>query len=290
MKFTDINRENLLRNARLLFFLFLGNVMIAFAVCAFVIPYRFMLGGSTGIALVVNHFIPLRISVITAISNTFLFIMGYIFLGKKFAAASLFSSVLYPVILGIFEDMAMGGVFVQDRLLAAVASGIIMGVGVGFIIRAGGSSGGMDIPPCILQRYKGIPVGNSMIVFDLFILLSQISYQGISQIMYSVLIIVLTGVAINRTIILGDGKVQVLIISDMYRAVAETVMKRADCGATFLQIETAYKGEDQKAVLCVIPSKKYPLVKKTALEVDDDAFIVTSSVVGVNGRGYTLAR
>ena len=162
----------------LLFFLVLGNVLIAFGVCAFVVPNRFMMGGTTGIALALQHIVPLKLSALSGILYGGLFFLGLFALGREFAAASLFSSFFFPVVLGFFETMPLASLFLQDRTVAALSAALVCGSGVGLIIRAGGSSGGMDIPPCVLWKYRGIPVGTSMFFFDAAILAAQMCFQG----------------------------------------------------------------------------------------------------------------
>ena len=148
------------QNLKLLIYTLLGNTMLAFAVCAFIVPQDFMLGGSSGIALTVQCFAPFRLSVISAVTNVLLFSLGWAFLGWKFAANSLLSTIVYPIIMGIMEVSPVGKLFVgEDKLICALYCSILIGVGVGLVVRGGGSTGGMDIPPCILQKYKGIPVG-----------------------------------------------------------------------------------------------------------------------------------
>lgn len=184
----------------------LGNMLIAFSVCAFIVPNQFMLGGSTGIALTVQHWILVPLSTITAVTNSALFVVGLIFLGKKFAMTSLCSTMLYPVILSAFEHLPLERLLQGETLLAAVAAAILMGLGLGLVIRAGGSTGGMDIPPCILQKYRGIPVGTSMLVFDIIVLFMQVSYSGINGILYSIVIILLTSQTVNRTVAYESGR------------------------------------------------------------------------------------
>ena len=140
----------------------LGNAMLAFAVCAFVVPYGIMLGGSSGISLAIRHFLPnVRLSAISAVVNLLLFLMGWIFLGKKFAATSLMSTILYPAVLAVFELLPLGTLFREEILVVGLCSGLLIGLGIGLVVRVGGSTGGMDIPPCILQKYfvSGVMTG-----------------------------------------------------------------------------------------------------------------------------------
>ncbi len=158
----------------------------------------------------------------------------------------------------------------------------------GFML--GGSTGGMDIPPCILQKYKGIPVGTSLMVFDTLIVLAQVFIKGLDGILYSVLIVFLISTVVNRTIVSGESKVQIIIISRKFGEIRQELLGNQDSGATMLNIETGYSGEDMKAVFCITYTKKFPAVQDAVLKVDPKAFIVTSEVKNVNGRGYTLAR
>ena len=279
-----------MKRVAILFYILAGNILLAFAVCAFVIPNNFMLGGSTGIALVIRSLIPAPVSVITAGINLLLFLLGFLFLGKKFAMTSLLSTILYPVILAIFETQSMGAWFAQDTLLSAVFAGVLMGSGIGLVIRAGGSTGGMDIPPCILQKVKGIPVGNSMVFFDIIILALQILRGGWDGILYGIVVIVLTSGMANRMLLSGERKIQLIIISPDYETIAKAVLEELDRGLTFFDIETGYCNEKQKAVFSVVYAKQYPLLRDCALSIDPNAFIVAAPVANVNGRGYTLSR
>ena len=273
-----------------LFYIVIGNVFLAFAVCAFVVPNRFMLGGSTGIALAVQSWIPAPISVISAVVNVSLFLLGFVFLGKQFAMTSLLSTVIYPIILGFFEKLPVGTWFSGDTLLCAVFAGVMMGGGIGLVIRAGGSTGGMDIPPCILQKLKGIPVGNSMMAFDILILGVQIMRGGWDGILYGIVVIVLTSAMVNKTLLSGEQKIELIIISPRYEEICQAILKELDSGVTFLNIETGYQKERQKAVFSVVYGKQYAGFRDKVLSIDPSAFIVAAPVMNVNGRGDTLAR
>ena len=269
----------------------LGNALLAFAICAFVVPNGFMLGGSTGIALSVQHFFPeLPLSLLSAIINGTLFVIGWIFLGKRFAMTSLLSTVVYPVIMAIFEQFPLGTLLQADILTCAIFASALAGLGIGIVVRVGGSTGGMDIPPCILQKYKGIPVGTSMMVFDTAIVLLQVCLNGLEGVLHSILIVFLISTVVNKTVVSGENAVQIIIISPAYEQVRKELLGALDTGATMLSIETGYTAEKQKAVFCVTYAKRYPAVREAVLRVDPGAFIVTTDVKNVNGRGYALSR
>jgi uncharacterized membrane-anchored protein YitT (DUF2179 family) len=269
----------------------LGNAMIAFAICAFVVPNDIMLGGSGGIALFVQHFIPgLRLSVISAVTNVSLFLLGLIFMGWQFAATSLLSTLIYPLILAVFESLPVATLFHENIVVTALACGVICGLGIGLVVRVGGSTGGMDIPPCILKKYKGIPVGTSIMFFDILVLLMQVVVKGVDGLLLSLLVIVVMSATINKTILTGEKKVQVIIISKEIQKIREQLLKDVDCGVTMLEIEGGYEGEKQQGILSVVYASKYPAIRSVALQMDKHAFIVVSDVTDVNGKGYTVAR
>ncbi len=268
----------------------IGNALLAFSICAFVIPNDIMLGGSNGIALFIQQFIPVRLSVIAAVVNIILFLLGLIFLGWKFAATSLMSTIIYPIILGIFEMFPLDTLFNENIVVSALACGVLCGLGIGMVIRVGGSTGGMDIPPCILNKYKGIPVGTSVMFFDTLVVLMQVAVKGMDGLLLSILVIVVMSSTINKTLLSGEKKIQVIIISPEIQAIRQEILKKIDCGVTMLEVEGGYEGVKQQAILSVVYSSKYPEIRNVALALDKNAFVVASDVTDVNGKGYTLSR
>ena len=276
---------------KVLIYTLLGNTLLAFAVCAFIVPQNFMLGGSSGIALTLQHFLPIRLSVLSGMAGISLFCLGWAFLGWKFAANSLLSTIIYPIIMGIMEVTPVGTLFVgEDKLICALYCSLFIGMGVGLVVRVGGSTGGMDIPPCILQKYKGIPVGKSLMFFDGAVILAQLLLKGTDGILYSLLIVVLTGMVIDHTIVSGEATVQITIISPEHERIRHEILDNINCGVTMLDIETGMTAEKQQAILSVVYAKKYPEIRDAALKIDKNAFIIASDVKNVNGQGYTLER
>ena len=276
---------------KVLTYTLLGNSLLAFAVCAFIVPQNFMLGGSSGIALTVQHFIPIRLSVISGIAGLSLFCLGWGFLGWKFAANSLLSTIIYPIIMGIMEITPIGTLFVsEEKLICALYCALLIGTGVGLVVRVGGSTGGMDIPPCILQKYRGIPVGKSLMFFDGAVILAQVLLKGTDGILYSLLILVLTSMVIDRTIVSGEATVQITIISPEHERIRHEILDNINCGVSMIDMETGLTGEKRQAILSVVYAKKYPEIRDAALKIDKTAFIIASDVKNVNGQGYTLER
>ena len=283
--------NNLKHDLKLIASVLVGNTLLAFAICAFVIPNDIMLGGSGGISLFIQQFLPeVRLSIISAVVNAGLFVLGWIFLGWKFAATSLASTIIYPIILGIFETMPIGTMFNEDIVLSALACAVLFGLGIGLVVRAGGSTGGMDIPPCILFKLFNIPIGKSIIFFDTLVVLIQVVIKGMDGILCSILVIAVMSIVIDKTIVTGERTQQMIIISPESAKIRDFILHEANCGATMLNTESGYEGKPQQAVLTVVYANKYPEIRDGALAIDPKAFIITSEVTNVNGIGYTLSR
>ncbi len=279
------------KHVEMLLYTLLGNAMLAFAVCAIVVPRGIMMGGTSGIALAVREFVPAPLSLISGCVCVALFLLGWAFLGKEFAAKSLISTLVYPLIMALFERIPLEKLFAgEDMIICTILCSALVGVGIGLVVRVGGSTGGMDIPPCILQKYRGIPVGKSLFVFDGLIILAQVLLHGSEGILYAALNVVLTSVIVDRTIVSGEQKIEIIIISPEYQRIRHEILHTVNCGATMLQIETGYEGKAQQAILSVVYAGKYPAIRDVALRIDPEAFIVTADVKNVSGEGYTRRR
>ncbi len=267
-----------------------GNALLAFSICAFVVPNGIMLGGSNGIALFLQQFIPVRLSILSAVINALLFFLGLGFLGWKFAATSLMSTIVYPLILAVFEFLPLGTLFNENIVVSALFCGALCGLGIGLVIRVGGSTGGMDIPPCILRKYKGIPVGTSVLFFDTVVVLMQVAVKGIDGLLLSILVIAVMSFTINGTVLAGEKKIQIIIISPEIQTIRREILENINCGVTMMEIEGGYEAKKQQAILTVVYSNNYTRIRDAVLKLDPKAFIIASDVTNVNGKGYTISR
>lgn len=127
-------------------------------------------------------------------------------------------------------------------------------------------------------------------VFDICIVLAQVAFKGLDGVLLSVLVIWISSIAINRTVLSGEKKVEITIISPEYDRIRKEILDAVDCGVTLLNIETGYEGREQKAIMSVVYAQKYPVIRDVALKIDPLAFVIAADVTNVNGVGYTLDR
>lgn len=266
----------------------LGNMIFAFGLAAFLVPNNFLVGGATGIARSIEYFFHVNVSVAVACINVIMFFLGLWILGKRFAMTTIISTLLFPVLLdGMLGIEALGHI-TSDRLLAAIFGGALVGLGLGIVMRLGGSTGGMDIPPLILNKKFRIPVAVTMYCFDVFILMSQVLFTGGEEILYGILSVLLTSFMVNQVLVFGAGDVQVLIISKEYEKINEIIQKDMDRGSTYVPIQTGFQHLDQKAVLCVLHNREMSHLNQYVQQIDPKAFIIINGVREVRGRGFTL--
>lgn len=269
-------------------FIILGNLIFALGIAVFVIPNGLILGGSTGLALSVQHFLGIDITITVAIINIVTFLAGLFILGKKFAATTLISTFIFPIFLNYFKDLERFKNVTSDLLLASIFTALLVGTGVGIVLRVGASTGGLDIPAIILNKKKGIPIAVVLYAIDISILLSQMIFSNTEQILYGIIIVLITTMVINKVIIYGKNDFMVTIISEKYLEISENIHNKIDRGTTFIDIQTGYKKNTQQAVMSVISKRELHSLNKLVQEIDSKAFIIINQVNQVKGRGFSL--
>ena len=280
----------MVKNIKRILMIVLGNLILAFGVAAFMIPHKIIIGGSTGIASCIQHYFHIPLSYTVMLINVVMFIIGYLILGRKFAFTTIVSTFVYPIFLDIFQSIEGISTFCNEMVLAAVYGGIVIGIGIGLVMKAGGSTGGMDIPLIILNKKKGIPIGTSMNVCDTLILITQMTFSDTTEILYGIAIVFVISSVINKVLTSGVSQVQMFIISPKYNEIKYELLHNLDNGVTMVQIETGMNEESQKAVLAILSNRKVNKVKQEVLKIDKQAFITISQITEVDGRGFSFDR
>ena len=268
---------------------FLGNTISALGIGGFLIPAGMMMGGATGIGLAVNHYTGIPVSAVLAVLNVALFLVGAAILGKAFALMTIISTFYSPLILETVQQMVPAPL-TQDRMLATVIGGLLVGLGMGLVLRVGASTGGMDIPPLILKKKAGIPVGVSMYAFDFCILAAQVLFSGLEKMLYSVILIIIYTVVIDKIMTLGTSQIQAKIISERYEEINRAIQQRLDRGTTLIAMKGGYLGRESYEIMIVLGTRELPRLSELVTEYDPKAFMVVNKVSEVRGRGFTLGK
>lgn len=267
-----------------------GNAILAFSVAAFIVPHGIIMGGATGIGLLLSRVISLPLSSLILAVNAFLFVWGTLVLGKKFALTTIVSTFTYPAFLSVAQMIPGITELTDNIMLATLYGGVLLGAGIGLIVKVGSSTGGTDILALIFHKWFHIPVAVLLYVVDFLVLGSQIFDSTSEQVLYGIMTLVLETVFMNRVMLLGKSQIQLFIISDKYEEIKERVLKDIDAGVTMVHIETGYGGREQKGVLCVIQNRKLYSVREIVQSIDPKAFITITQINEVSGRGFTMER
>lgn len=273
-----------------LIFVIIGNFIYALTVKLFLIPCGLVVGGTTGIALTINSLFSISISGFVFIFNMVMLAVGFLFLGKQFALTTVASSILYPAFLEVLNIFIGDYVISSDIMLCTIFSGLGIGLSLGMVIRSGSSTGGMDIPPLILNKKFRIPVSVSLYVFDVLIILSQAFFRPIENILYGILLTVIYTMMLNKVMIIGASKMQIKVISKKSEEIRLAIISRIDRGVTILDGTGGYTGNDTPVLLSIVSNRELNKVEKLVHSIDPESFMIISSVNEVRGRGFSIGK
>ena len=280
---TVLNKKNAFEFAQMV----LGNAICAFSVTCFALPYNMVVSGMSGIGRIINILTGFSVSASVAILNIVLFIIGAVVLGKRFAATIALGTFAFPFFMGIFEQMTSLHHLVNEPMLAAICAGVLDGIGLGLVLRLGGSTGGIDVPAMIMNRKLGWKIATVMAGMDIAIFLMQIPVTETEGIILGILYALVYGVVMDRMIVLEQGGYQILIWTELIHEVNEELLK-IGFGTSILRGVGGYLREDRDIILCAASNRNFNKVKRAVLSIDPQAFMTITSVSEVNGNGFTF--
>lgn len=265
----------------------LGTFLFAFSIGVFILPGKVLTGGVAGISTLLISFVPISEDYLVIILNTALFLLGSIFLGKKFFFNTLIYSVSYPFAL-LFVTRHIPPIEI-DPLLGAIYGGFIGGVAIGIMFRNGGSSGGMDAIALIVEKYFKIKVTYTIMFNDALTVLAGLFIYGLNNVLIGLISVYLTTFAMERTINIYRGieAQKFEIISNKYEELNKAIQEKLDRGTTLLNAQGGYKNHDRKVLMVVVKNEQFNDVKQIIDEIDPNAFVIISEIKDVNGEGFT---
>lgn len=267
-----------------------GNALLALTVQLFLTSSGLITGGATGLALFVSRLTGLSTSLAALIINGVFLIIGWLTLGREFALNTVLSTILFPAFLNLFEHFLGGVILTKDLVLNAVYAGLGVGTSLALVLRSGASTGGMDIPPLLLHKYWNIPVSVSMYVFDFIILIMQIPFSGVEDVLYGLLSVLFYTVTLDQLMIMGSARTEVRIVSSQSDKIRRLILAKLDRGVTMADARGGYSGDKQEIVVTVISNRELPRLEEIVHSVDPDCFMVINRVSEVRGRGFTKSK
>ncbi len=284
-----INWKSLLTD---LLLIFVGSVCYAVAISMFSDPNDIAPGGLTGVAILLNYLFEwIPVGVATIVMNVPLLIVSWFVLSKYMVVRTLCGILLSSVLTDLLSPY-VGGLFLvsdgRNPLLVCIFGGALLGLGVGLIMRRGGTTGGSEVISRLLEKkYPHMSVGTLILSVDAVVItLSAVVYGRVEQALYAVVFVFVGSQIIDRVVYGGRSGKMVMIMSKKQPEITQAIMTKVNRGVTLLKAQGGYSGQDQNTMLVAVRKDEVFRLRKTVFDIDPDAFLMMLTTDEVRGLGF----
>lgn len=268
-----------------------GFILVAVDLQFFLVPNKIAAGGVTGIAIIINKFVPyMPVGLLMLIMNIVLFIVAFIVLGRKFGAKSIYASLGLSGLMWLMEKIPESvfphGPATTDPLLAIFFGTLIGGMGMAIVFNQNASTGGTDIIAKIMHKFFHVDIGKSLLCVDFIVTLLCGKYIGWNIGMYALIAVIMNGFFIDNMIEGFNISKQVMIMSEKSELISKYIIDELQRGCTVLHGEGGFSGKDSYIIYCVLDRKEFIKLKNFIKENDKKAFITVSDAHEVLGEGF----
>ena len=263
-----------------IFLISLGSILCAVGINGILEPQKFLSGGVIGICLIIHYLIPaISVGSLYLALNIPLYILAWTHIGKRFFIYSVFGLVIFS---GAMEFVKIKPI-IQDKLLGAILSGIIIGIGAGITLKSAGSSGGSDILSVILLKKFSIKIGNTVLFFNSAIICASVVLFSIESALYT-LIFFYVGSKIVDLVVTGlSQRKAAMIVSLKWEEILKEITNNLQRGVTILKGQGGYTGKEENVLYTVITFREVAKLKQIVSQIDKDAFVVITDTLEVIG-------
>jgi len=269
----------------------LGTAIYAFGIHFFIMPNALMEGGVTGISILLYYTFGWQLSYVTLLINIPLFLLGWKLLTRRDMILTIFGTVSLSFFLYVMEKMLRMGWIVpfateDDLILAALYAGVTAGIGLGIVFRYGGTTGGSDIIARLINRWKGISIGQFYLFFDAAVIGMSLFYISMERVLYTLVVVFITAKIID---VIQQGEYAsraFTIITNHTEEIANLIMKELDRGVTIIPAKGAFTGDAKEVLYCVVYRHETRLLVNLVRRVDPRAFMIVNEVQDVLGEGF----
>lgn len=272
-------KDRLLRYSQFI----LGLLLVSLAFNIFILPNN-IVGGVSGLGVMLYRTFGIDPSLVIMIGSVILLILSFILLGVEKTKNSIIGSLLYPVFVKLTEAVAgMVDLGATETVVSVLFGAVIFGLGLGLIFKAGFTTGGTDILNQIISKYFKVSIGNAMFFTDGLIILISLFVFGWEKFIYSIISIYITSVMTDKVILGISQSKTFYIITEHETSVKNFILNHLSHGVTVLEGRGGYTGNNQKVIMCTIPTKEYFLAKEGIHEIDPNAFFLVTDAYEVYG-------
>lgn len=263
-----------------------GILLVAISVVYFFEPNNIAAGGITGLAIVINHYIPfISIGPLVLIMDATLFVIALIVIGAKFGAKSIYCSLLLSTSMWIMQKF-FSFTITNDLMLATIFGTLISATGMAIVFNANASTGGTDIIAKILNKFFHFNIGKSLLMVDFLVTLLGAITFGINIGLYGLLSVIVNGVVIDKIIAGFKVKSEITIISHRNKEISEYILNDLERGCTFIKGVGGFTGKDTLLLYTVLDRSEFIKLKNHISSIDENAFITVGEVHEVMGEGF----
>lgn len=271
--------------------IFLGTFMYALGVTLFIMPHQFVLGGLTGVAVLFNYGFGMPVSIMVLIMNAILLAISYKVLGTEFLIKTVVGVGSLTAFLGFFEAISFTPIMTEEPLMAGLIGSIVAGAGVGLVMSVNSSTGGTDIIILIINKYRNVTPGRTMLYIDLIIVTSSfLIFRSIDTIVFGIIIIAVMSTSVDWILNGIRQSVQFFIVSREYEEIATQVNMQLGRGCTVLDGTGWYTKSEQKVLILMAKRSESNSIFRLVKSIDPNAFVSQTNVVGVYGKGFDRMR
>ncbi len=264
-----------------------GAFMYALGVTQFIMPHQFVIGGLTGIAVLLNYAFNLPVSLLVLIMNALLLLLAFRILGSEFLVKTIVGVALLSLFIGMFEQVQWDPIMTDEPLMAGLIGAILGGSGVGLLMSVNGSSGGTDIIVLVINKFRHITPGRTMLFVDLVIVSSSyLIFRSVETIVFGIIIIAVMATSVDWILSGIRQSVQFFIFSTQYEEIATQINLQLHRGCTVLDGTGWYTQQPQKVLLVMAKQSESTSIFRLVKQIDKNAFISQSNVMGVYGEGF----
>lgn len=280
-----LERKRILRLIRNYVVITVFSLTYAVGISLFLDPNNLAPGGVSGISIMLSRITPLPTGTWIILINIPILALGLWKFGLKFLISTVYCTIVSSVFTNILSEFAP---LTTDKLLAAVAGGTVMAISMGMILKAGATTGGVDIIIKLLRlKYRHLKTGNLYLMLDAIVVtLSGIMFRNLEIALYAAVAIFVSSVVMDTVLYGRDAAKMIYIISDHPKQITERLLADLDIGVTALQGEGAYSGKEKKVLMCVMRKPLAPKTQQIVKEEDPEAFMIVSDATEIFGEGY----
>lgn len=261
------------------------SLTYAVGISLFLSPNHLAPGGVSGLAIMLNHLTPIPTGTWILLFNIPILALGLWKFGLKFLVSTVYCTMVSSAFINMLSEYPA---LTEDKLLAAVAGASVVAASIGMIMKAGATTGGVDIVVKVLRlKYRHLKTGNLFLMLDAFVVtLSGILFRDLEIALYAAVAIFISSIVLDTVLYGRDGAKMLYIISDHPDRITERLLEELDIGVTYLSGEGAYSGKEKKVLLCAMRKPLAPKAQQIVKEEDPLAFMIVTDATEVFGEGH----